>query len=77
MYDPMQTVRDSIALDAAYLRRGVPAMIDSLAESAMREVENAGNSSDSGNAGGKADASVVRREIDGTTDTDNVDEAKP
>ena len=35
------SVKDSIALDAAYLNRGVPAMIDSLAEEAKAEVERA------------------------------------
>ena len=36
---PMKHVRESRALDVAYLKRGVPALIDQLAREAIEEVE--------------------------------------
>ena len=42
MIDLEKYNRESIALDLAYLRREVPAMIDTLAAQAMQEVEDAG-----------------------------------
>lgn len=39
MFDPNKINVESIALDTAFLKRGVPKVIDELAEEAMAEVE--------------------------------------
>ena len=38
MFDPMQSVRESLALDAAYLTGGVSAVIRAQAERALEEL---------------------------------------
>lgn len=72
----MRNVRESVALDAAYLNRSVPAMIGLLAEQAQREVEN-GRNADNGNASGETDAPVVRGETGGEDDAGGVDGTEP
>ena len=62
-------LRESIALDLAYLKREVPAMIDSLAKNALQEVQNA---RDRAEEGGKVNAPVVSDETGGAADASNV-----
>ena len=80
MIDAMRNARDSIALDAAYLMRGVPAAIESLAEQTLLEVENVrndnGNPGDGG-VGPEGSSPVVSRETGGTPNTGDVDGAEP
>ena len=40
----MSYAQDSLSLDLAHLNRGVPAIIDTLAQEALQEVEDAANS---------------------------------
>jgi hypothetical protein len=57
MSDPTKPFRDSIALDAAYLTRGVPAAIDVLAIEAVEELNRAID--DGRNPGREDDAAMV------------------
>jgi hypothetical protein len=59
MTDTTRHVRDSVALDAAYLERSVPEAIARLADESMQEVRDARDSYDVGNAGTEDDAPVV------------------
>ncbi len=50
----MSYVQDSISLDLAHLKRGVPAVIDRMAQNALQEVEDARNQDDPASAGSDA-----------------------
>jgi len=64
----MSYAQDSIALDLAYLNREVPAAIKTLAQDALKEVEDAANSHKTGDNGVEGDEAVLSgvagREID-------------
>ena len=55
-----KAMQDSMALDAAFLKRGVPALIDSMAVLALKEVEDA-RDNDPGDSRGEDDEAVLRR----------------
>ena len=57
--NPDAAFHESIALDAAYLRRGVPALIESLATQAMQELDNVGRVDDGGNPAPQDNAAVL------------------
>uniref|UniRef100_A0A6H1ZQY9 Uncharacterized protein n=1 Tax=viral metagenome TaxID=1070528 RepID=A0A6H1ZQY9_9ZZZZ len=58
--DSARPFRESLALDTAYLKRGVPAAIDALAAQAMEEVEHArDNPQPDGDAGTTDDEAVL------------------
>ncbi len=50
----MSYVQDSLSLDLAHLNRGVPAIIDKLAQNAIQEVEDARHQDDPATAGSDA-----------------------
>ena len=59
-WPPVQFVADSVTLDAAYIKRGIPAVIDQFAQEAAKEVERA--RTDAYNAWREANDSVVSGE---------------
>ncbi len=81
MFGQDQHVDDSIRLDLAYLKREVPAVIESLAQQSIEEVENRVRPKRSdgpdGDAGRENDASVVRGQTGGANDAGGVDDAGP
>jgi len=58
MLDLGRIVKDSVTLDAAYFSRGIPAVIEQLANEAIEEVERARQRND-GDVARESDAAVV------------------
>ena len=58
MYDPMQVVRESYAMDVAYREGGIPAWIHDQAETAMEDLDD-GDDEDDGDASPPDDAPAV------------------